>query len=110
MLQCCLGQTAPKAHSDQVTAKVSKGLGLIRRLRRNQLPRSFLTLYHSIVKPYISYGCVIWTSGFYTNLKQVQVLQNKVVVVVQLTFEPLKQVAVDDIETSSCGEIPWFPP
>ena len=25
--------------------------------------------------PYISYGCVIWTSGFYTNFKRV--LQNK---------------------------------
>ena len=29
--------------------------------------------------PYISYGCVIWTSGFCTNFKRVEVLQNKVI-------------------------------
>ena len=68
-----------KAHGDQVAARVSRGLGLIRRLR-NQLPHSaLLTLYHSIVMPYISYGCVIWAGGFYTNFKRVQVLQNKVI-------------------------------
>ena len=68
-----------KAHSDQVAAKVSRGLGLIRRLR-SQLTRSaLLTLNHSIVMPYISYGCVIWTSGFYINFRCVQVLHNKVI-------------------------------
>ena len=29
--------------------------------------------------PYISYGCVIWADGFYTNFKRAQVLQNKVI-------------------------------
>ena len=63
-----------EAHSDQMAAKVSRGFVVIRRLR-NQLPRSaLLTSYHSIVMAYISYGCVIWTSGFYTNFKRVQVL------------------------------------
>ena len=83
----CLSVNVSKIHfilfsqktlsGDQGAAKVSRGLGLIRRLR-NQLPRSaLLTLYHSIVMPYISYGCVIWTGGFYTNFKRVQVLHLK---------------------------------
>ena len=29
--------------------------------------------------PYVSYGCVIWAGGFYTNYKRVQVLQNKII-------------------------------
>ena len=48
-----------KAHSYQVQAIISKGLGVIQRLR-NQLPRSaLLTLYHSFVMRYISYGCLV---------------------------------------------------
>ena len=38
-----------------------------------------LTLYHSIVTPYIPCGFVIRASGFYTNFKRVQVLQFKVI-------------------------------
>ena len=68
-----------KHHSDLVAAKVARGLGILRRLK-HFLPLSvLLLLYHSIVAPYISYGCVIWSSNFYANFKRVQILQNKTV-------------------------------
>ena len=48
-----------KNHSDIVATKVARGLGILRRLK-HVLPLSvLLLLFHTIVAPYISYGCVL---------------------------------------------------
>lgn len=68
-----------KSHCDLVAVKISRGLGVIRRLK-NQLPSNvLLLLYHSIVSPYLSYGCMLWTSSFISSFRKVQILQNKIV-------------------------------
>ena len=68
-----------KLHCDAVAAKVARGLGLIRRLRNELPPRILMILYHSLINPYLSYGCLLWTSSFVSSFKRVQILQNKVV-------------------------------
>lgn len=68
-----------KHHSDLVASKVARGLGIIRRLKHFVPGRVMLLLYHAIISPYISYGCVLWASNFFNNFKRVQVLQNKAV-------------------------------
>jgi hypothetical protein len=58
---------------------VARGLGLLRRLRNELPPRILKSLYHSLINPYLSYGCLLWTSSFVSSFKRVQILQNKVV-------------------------------
>ena len=68
-----------KLHCDAVAAKVARGLGLVRRLR-NELPsRILMILYHSLISPYLSYSCFLWTNSFVPSFKRFQILQNKVV-------------------------------
>lgn len=68
-----------KHHSDVISAKIARGVGMLRRLKHFLPKRVLLMIYHSIVYPYISYGCLIWSSNFYSNFKRVQILQNKAV-------------------------------
>ena len=57
-----------RPHSDIVTTKVAKDLRKCR--LKYILPLSvLLSLYHTIVAPYISYGCVLWSKYSYANFK-----------------------------------------
>ena len=68
-----------KNHSDVVADKFARGLAILRQIK-HVLPLSVLLLLcHNIVAPYISYGCVLWSSSLYANFKRVQILQNKAV-------------------------------
>ena len=66
-----------KHHSDIISAKIARGVGILRTLKHVLRARSVRAIYFEIVYPYISYGCVVWSSNFYVNYKRVQILQNK---------------------------------
>ena len=66
-----------KHHSDIVATMVARDLGAIQRFRIFSTPRVSLLLYHALIHPCISYGCMLWASNFYLNFKRVQILQNK---------------------------------
>lgn len=66
-----------KRHSDVVATKVARGLGAIRRFKNFLPQRVLLLLYHALIHPYASYGCMLWASNFYVNFKRVQTLQNR---------------------------------
>ena len=55
---------------------------MLRSLKHFLPKRILLMIYESIVYPYISYGCLIWSSYFYSNFKRVQILQNNAVRIV----------------------------
>ena len=67
-----------KKHSDVISWKVSRGVGMLRKLNFFFSNKVMLSLYHS-VSSYINYECMIWASDFYTNYKREQVQQNKAV-------------------------------
>ena len=68
-----------KNHSSAIAEKLSRGLGVMRRIK-NLVPKKILKMiYFSIFYPYISYGCSIWASNFVTCFKRVQKLQNRAV-------------------------------
>ena len=66
-LDCNLSWKLP---CDAVAAKVTRGFGLIRRLRNELPPRIFIILYHCLISPYLSYGCLLWTSSFVSSFKK----------------------------------------
>ena len=62
-------------HINHVTLKISKGLGIIGRLR-NALPlHILLTLYYTLIYPYLSYCNIIWGCASATLLRKLIVLQ-----------------------------------
>ena len=51
-------------HLKIVTSKVSKGVGLLRKLNRI-LPRSsLLTIYKSFIRPHLDYGDIVFNQAF----------------------------------------------
>ena len=53
-----------------LSSKVSRGVGILCRFK-NVFPTSvIIMLYHSLITPYIYYGCSLWASNFYGNLKK----------------------------------------
>ena len=66
-----------KCHSDAVSSKIARGVGILWRLQHFIPQRILLSIYYSSVYPYISYGCLLWSSNFLCNYKRAQVLQNK---------------------------------
>ena len=66
-------------HINHIATKISRGLGMIGRVR-NMLPFSVLrTLYFSLVYPYLNYCCIIWGGASATALRKIEVLQNRAV-------------------------------
>jgi hypothetical protein len=64
-------------HIHHVSSKISKGLGMMGRVR-NIMPNDvLLTLYYSLIYPYLTYCCIIWGAASPTSLHHLSVLQNR---------------------------------
>ena len=57
-------------HIRAIISKVSKSIGLLRKLN-NRLPRSFLiTIYKSFVRPHLDYGGVMFDKAYNNSFQQ----------------------------------------
>ena len=70
------------AHCDYICGKFSKGIGIIIKTRNVFNETTLLSLYNSLILPYVSYCIQVWGKAYDTHLKHVMVLQNKAVRVV----------------------------
>ena len=68
-----------KKHSEIVSSKAARGLGLLRRFRNFFAISVLKIIYGAIIQPYIAYGCALWASNFYANYRRIQTIQNKAV-------------------------------
>ena len=67
-----------KHHSDIISAKMPRRVGILGRLTHFLPERTLSTIhFHIVIYPCISYGCVVWSHNFYVNYNHVQILQNK---------------------------------
>ena len=66
-----------KFHIDYVCQKVSKTIGIIAKLRHFVPRHVLLTLYRSLILPYISYGICAWGHAAETHLHKLLVLQKR---------------------------------
>ena len=68
-----------KSHINHVCKKMSKSIGLIFRSRFFLTEKTLLSLYYTLVYPYISYRSTVWTSTYPTNLNRIYLLQKRAV-------------------------------
>ena len=68
-----------KQHISSVSKKISRGIGILAKLRGNMDQKLLIDIYYCLVYSYLSYGVEAWGSACDTHLKCIRVLQNKAV-------------------------------
>ena len=71
------GNLSWKQHIDYISMKISKGIGIIARLRHLIPFSALLNIYRSLIEPYISYGLVAWGQALNTHLDKIVTLQKR---------------------------------
>ena len=67
-----------KYHIDYVASKISRTIGIIASLRHLIPLSTLLTIYRSLVAPYLTYGVVAWGQAAKSNLlKMILILQKR---------------------------------
>ena len=66
-----------KNHIDHISSKVSKGIGMIARLRHLVPLATLLNIYRSLIEPYISYGLIAWGQAANIQLNKVLISQKR---------------------------------
>ena len=68
-----------KYHITSIVAKISRGVGILYKIK-NFLPTStLLCVYYSHVHTHLSYGIIIWGSTYKSHLEKLTSLQNKAI-------------------------------
>ena len=68
-----------KDHIDYISKKIAKGIGVIIKARKVFDKTTLLSIYNSLILPYIGYCIHIWGNAYQTHLQKLHVLQNKIV-------------------------------
>jgi len=67
-----------KSHIENISLKISKTVGIISRLRHFVPFNILLTLYRSLILPYLSYGVTIWGRASKSIINMLLILQKRV--------------------------------
>ena len=57
--------------------KISRGIGVLRKIRHFVDTKTLVQLYHAIILPFFSYGCIVWGNTYDHNIKPLQIIQRK---------------------------------
>ena len=68
-----------KEHIDYISKKIAKGIAVIIKARKVFDKTSLLSIYNSLILPYIGYCIHILGNAYQTHLQKLHVLQNKIV-------------------------------
>ena len=76
-----------KHHINYIALKISRNIGIISRLRHFVPLKTLLSIYNSLISPYISYGLIAWGQASKTHLEKILILQKRAVRLINfLTF------------------------
>ena len=67
------------SHLKYISGKIAKGIGVIIKARKVFSPATLLSLYNSLIMPYLTYCIHVWGKAYDTHLSHLMLLQNKVV-------------------------------
>ena len=72
-------QLSFKFHIDELTKKISRGIGLLYKLRPFVTTKILTNVYYAIIYPFLLYGIVIWGAASKNLLNPILILQKKIV-------------------------------
>ena len=81
-----------KQHILSISSKISKSLGIISRLRHFVPTDTLLSIYRSLIQPYITYGIAVWGQAAQTNLDKLIILQKRALRLIH--FAPYRSHAI----------------
>ena len=68
-----------KLHISYLAGKIARGVGIILKARKYFTNECMVQLYNAFIVPYLMYCNQIWGNTYKSNLRKLQVLQNKAV-------------------------------
>lgn len=68
-----------KSHVSYAAKKISKTIGIMSKSRFYLSRKSLLSLYYTLVYPYLNYCNIIWSSNYPSNLNKLLLLQKRIV-------------------------------
>ena len=68
-----------KEHTNVVSNKVSKSIGVLNKIRYVQPVSVLSTLYCILILPYYQYCNIVWASDYPTNLHKLYMLQKRAI-------------------------------
>ena len=66
-----------KKHVHEVSKKISRGIGILSKLRHFVIDDILTQLYYSLVYPFLTYGLVVWGNTYVTTLKPIATMQKQ---------------------------------
>ena len=71
-------------HINHIIGKLSKTIGIFYKLRYNAPKHVLVSLYYSLIYPYLIYGNLIWGNTYQTYINKIFLLQKKVIRIIAL--------------------------
>jgi hypothetical protein len=99
-------------HIKVILNKIAKSIGVIRRVSHNLSKDVLLSLYHTLVQPYLDYCNIVWASGHSGLIEKLQIAQKRIVRIVcnlswnahtRPTFLKLNILHIVEINTFQIG-------
>ena len=105
----CLGITLDQTlsweqHIEEITLKVSRDLGALKRIRPNVPQPTLITIYNTIILPYFDYCSTVWGSRGICQSEKLQKLQNRAArIVTRSTYESRSADLLQVLEWENLG-------
>ena len=102
-----------KDHIKTISSKIAKNIGILNRASYLLPPKIRLTLYYSLIYPYLGYCNLIWASTYKSNLQRLTILQKRALRFIAGTpygshtgtsFIEFKLLTVEQIRIAQVGE------
>ena len=68
-----------RPHILTINNKLAKSVGIINKVKHYLPKQVLMTLYYTLVYPYLTYCCAVWSSNYQSNLSRIIIYQKKVV-------------------------------
>ena len=75
-----------KYHTSQISIKISRNIGVINRVKYLLSTKALLSLYSTMIHPYLLYCNVVWGGASLTALKKLTVLQKRAIRLITLNI------------------------
>ena len=106
-----------KYHVNHISTKVSKMVGIMAKARYHLSLKLLLTLYNTMIYPYLTYCNVIWANTYSTRLSSIFMLQKKIVRIITFSnyteesrplFKSLKILDIYELNTYLTGILMYW--